>query len=73
LTIDIEDYFQVHALSGVINPASGGNYKSRVEHNTYKTLELLDRGDAATDQPRYSKDAEDRFRKLLRDFKFAAI
>ena len=58
LTIDIEDYFQVHAFSGVINPASWDNYKSRVEHNTYKVLELLDRRGAATNQPKYSKDAD---------------
>jgi polysaccharide deacetylase family protein (PEP-CTERM system associated) len=41
LTIDVEDYFQVHAFSSVINPADWDNYESRVEHNTYRILEIL--------------------------------
>ncbi len=41
LTIDVEDYFQVHAFSSVINPADWDNYESRVEGNTYRILEIL--------------------------------
>ncbi|MEW5948562.1 MAG: XrtA system polysaccharide deacetylase [Thermodesulfobacteriota bacterium] len=41
LTIDVEDYFQVHAFSGVIRPEDWDSYESRVEHNTYRILEIL--------------------------------
>ncbi|MDQ7837633.1 MAG: DUF3473 domain-containing protein [Thermodesulfobacteriota bacterium] len=41
LTIDVEDYFQVHAFSSVINPPDWDNYESRVEGNTYRILEML--------------------------------
>ncbi|SPD74993.1 Polysaccharide deactylase family protein, PEP-CTERM locus subfamily [uncultured Desulfobacterium sp.] len=42
LTIDVEDYFQVHALSEVIKPDQWDNYECRVEKNTYYILDLLD-------------------------------
>jgi len=41
LTIDVEDYFQVHAFSSVISPSDWDNYESRVEDNTYRILEML--------------------------------
>jgi len=41
LTIDIEDYFQVHALSGVIRYEDWPNYECRVERNTHRLLEML--------------------------------
>lgn len=47
LTIDVEDYFQVHAFSSVINPADWDNYESRVEHNTYRILEILSNPDVS--------------------------
>jgi len=42
LTIDVEDYFQVHALSKVIKPEQWNNYECRVEKNIYYILDLLD-------------------------------
>ena len=42
LTIDVEDYFQVHALSKVIKPEEWNSYECRVEKNTYYILDLLD-------------------------------
>jgi len=42
LTIDVEDYFQVHALSKSIQYENWDQYPSRVEKNTYKILNLLD-------------------------------
>jgi polysaccharide deacetylase family protein (PEP-CTERM system associated) len=42
LTIDVEEYFQVHAFSGVIPPSSWGNYSSAVTENTHRILDLLD-------------------------------
>ena len=43
LTIDVEDYFQVTAFSGVIKRADWNWYPLRVEHNTNRLLDLLDR------------------------------
>jgi len=43
LTIDVEDYFQVQAFADVISPADWGQYPMRVERNTYRLLELLER------------------------------
>ena len=42
LTIDVEDYFQVHALSKVIRPEDWDSYECRVERNTHYILDLLD-------------------------------
>jgi polysaccharide deacetylase family protein (PEP-CTERM system associated) len=42
LTIDLEDYFQVHAFSDVIKFDDWGNYECRIEGNTDRLLELLD-------------------------------
>jgi polysaccharide deacetylase family protein (PEP-CTERM system associated) len=41
LTIDVEDYFQVHAFSNVIKVEDWGNYESRIERNTFRILEIL--------------------------------
>jgi len=41
LTIDLEDYFQVHAFSNVVRFEDWGNYKSRIEKNTHRLLEIL--------------------------------
>lgn len=41
-TIDVEDYFQVDALSGVVSRDSWGNQQSRVVANTRRILDLLD-------------------------------
>ncbi|RDH83761.1 MAG: polysaccharide deacetylase family protein [endosymbiont of Galathealinum brachiosum] len=41
-TVDVEDYFQVEALSGVVNRSDWGKHKCRVEKNTHKILSLLD-------------------------------
>src|ERR1051325_10732925 len=42
LTIDVEDYFHVHAFSHTIDPAEWDDYPSRVEANTRRILEILD-------------------------------
>jgi polysaccharide deacetylase family protein (PEP-CTERM system associated) len=41
LTVDVEDYFHVHAFAGVVDPEDWGSYPSRVERNTYRLLELF--------------------------------
>lgn len=41
LTIDIEDYFQVHAFSHIIRYEDWGKFECRVERNTYRILEIL--------------------------------
>ena len=46
LTIDVEDYFQVQAFADVISPNQWGRYPRRVERNTYRLLELLERSRA---------------------------
>ena len=43
LTIDVEDYFHVEAFANVIVPNDWCRYPMRVESNTYRLLELLDR------------------------------
>ena len=43
LSVDVEDYFHVAALSGVISPDDWGALPSRVERNTERLLELFDR------------------------------
>lgn len=42
LTIDVEDYFQVHAFSDVIRPEDWDSFEPRIEKNTYRILDLLD-------------------------------
>jgi len=44
LTIDVEDYFQVHAFAKVIDPADWDKYPCRVEKNTELILDLLEQG-----------------------------
>jgi polysaccharide deacetylase family protein (PEP-CTERM system associated) len=41
LTIDLEDYFQVHAFSDVIKYDDWNNYECRVERNTDRLLSIL--------------------------------
>ncbi len=41
LTIDVEDYFQVHAFSNVIKYENWDNYECRIEDNTCRILEIL--------------------------------
>jgi len=41
LTIDIEDYFQVHAFSNVIKFEDWGNFECRIERNTDRLLAIL--------------------------------
>lgn len=41
LSIDVEDYFQVHALETVVRRADWRSYPSRVERNTRLVLQLL--------------------------------
>ena len=43
MTIDVEDYFHVSAFADRISPRDWPNYESRVEQNTYRLMELLDR------------------------------
>jgi polysaccharide deacetylase family protein (PEP-CTERM system associated) len=42
LTIDVEDYFQVHAFSNVIQKENWDSFKTTVEKNTHLILDLLD-------------------------------
>lgn len=42
LTIDVEDYFQIHAFSKVINNAEWDLFESTVDRNTHRILDLLD-------------------------------
>jgi polysaccharide deacetylase family protein (PEP-CTERM system associated) len=44
-SVDVEDYFQVAAFERVVDRANWGRYPSRVEANTDRLLELLDRHD----------------------------
>ena len=41
LTIDVEDYFQVHAFSDVIKFEEWGNYECRIECNVDRLLAIL--------------------------------
>jgi len=43
LTIDVEDYFQVHAFSTIVKPDDWEMYECRVEKNTTKILDILDK------------------------------
>ena len=46
LTVDVEDYYQVGALSSVIRPEDWPKWPSRVERNTDRLLELFERKNA---------------------------
>ena len=49
LTVDVEDYFHVHAFTKVVDPRDWDNYPSRVERNTCRLLEIFgQRGVKAT-------------------------
>ncbi|MDR2169044.1 MAG: DUF3473 domain-containing protein [Planctomycetaceae bacterium] len=41
-SVDVEDYYQVAAFSGVISYSDWGDWESRVVLNTYRMLEILD-------------------------------
>lgn len=41
LTVDVEDYFHVHAFAGVIDPRNWDQYSCRVEQNTQRLLDLF--------------------------------
>ena len=41
-SVDLEDYYQVAAFSGVIERRQWPEYESRIEHNTLRLLELFD-------------------------------
>ncbi len=45
LTIDVEDYFQVAAFAGQVDPRDWGGFKLRVEQNTHQLLDLFDEQD----------------------------
>jgi polysaccharide deacetylase family protein (PEP-CTERM system associated) len=42
LSIDLEEYFQIHALSGLIRPDTWADLPSSIEDNTTKILDLLE-------------------------------
>ncbi len=46
LTIDVEDYFQLHAFSGAVHQEDWDSFEPRVERNTHRLLDLLDTGSA---------------------------
>ena len=41
-TVDVEDYYQVHAFADRVDPARWDDYESRVVANTHKVLRILD-------------------------------
>ena len=43
LTIDLEEYFQIHVLAQLIKPATWGSIPSSVSENTGRILDLLNR------------------------------
>ena len=42
-TVDVEDYFQVSAFEAVVDRSQWTSFPSRVDHNTRRVLDLLDR------------------------------
>ena len=46
LSVDVEDYFQVWAFSGVVSRASWDGFSSRVGDNTRRCLDLFDKHNA---------------------------
>jgi polysaccharide deacetylase family protein (PEP-CTERM system associated) len=42
-TIDVEDYYQVEGFANVVDRTSWDRFESRVQHNTGRVLELLER------------------------------
>jgi polysaccharide deacetylase family protein (PEP-CTERM system associated) len=46
LTIDVEDYFQVHAFSRIVSLTDWDRLECRIERNTERLLDLLDSADA---------------------------
>lgn len=44
-TVDVEDYYQVSAFAGSVRKDDWHRYESRVERNTHRILDLLDRYD----------------------------
>lgn len=58
LTIDVEDYFQVHAFSNVIRYQDWANYECRIERNTYAILEILDNANASNRSSGFAKRTE---------------
>ena len=42
-SVDVEDYFSVEAFAGTVSRSSWGSYPLRVERNTMRLLELLER------------------------------
>ena len=45
ISVDVEDYFQVEAFAGTIHRDAWSSYPSRVEENTLRVLDLLDKAD----------------------------
>lgn len=46
-TVDVEEYFQVHAFEDVISPQEWDALPSRVERSTHRLLDLLDERDVS--------------------------
>ena len=46
MTIDVEDYYHVHAFKDVISRSEWGDKESRVEANTNRILDLFEKADA---------------------------
>ncbi len=42
ISVDVEDYFQVEAFTGVVDRSAWSDYPSRVERNTERILDLFD-------------------------------
>ena len=82
LTIDVEDYFQVHAFSSTIRREDWDSFEPRVEKNTHRILDLLDsvksnnreKSSNPTDTTKFPKGTffvlgwiADRFPKLVKE------
>ncbi|WP_448565107.1 XrtA system polysaccharide deacetylase [Thalassotalea ganghwensis] len=46
MTVDVEDYFHVSAFENIISQDNWSEHELRVEHNTYRLLELFDKYNA---------------------------
>jgi polysaccharide deacetylase family protein (PEP-CTERM system associated) len=46
LTVDVEDYFMVSAFSNIVKTDTWDHYSSRVERNTMRVLDILDKSGA---------------------------
>ena len=66
LTIDVEDYFQVHAFSDVIKFEDWGNFECRIERNVDRILEILSDADHNSNLKTHNSNLNDSVRSPQR-------